>query len=85
MPKHDPAAEKRAQRARALAMLSKEIPFAAFQKATGISLGTLSRLKNGLTKVESSNGRPPVIPKVVEDAWLRSSSGLWQPTCPWTL
>ena len=68
MPKAAPSAEKSTARTRALAMLSKGISFAIIQKATGISLGTLSRLKNGATTVDTANGRPPVIPKIVEDS-----------------
>ena len=61
------AARKRAQRCRALAMLSKGLPFSQIHKATGISMGTLSNMKNGRSSVDTRNGRPTVIPKEVEE------------------
>ena len=60
-------AEKREQRKRALAMLSKGLPYSQIHKSTGISVGTLSNMKNGRSFVDTRAGRPTVIPRKVEE------------------
>lgn len=59
-------ARSRERRSRAMAMIKKGMSFGQINRATGISFGTLSRLKNGLTTVDTRNGRPTIIPKEVE-------------------
>jgi hypothetical protein len=60
-------AEKREQRRRALAILSKGLPYSQIHKPTGISVGTLSNMKNGRSFVDTRAGRPTVIPREVEE------------------
>jgi hypothetical protein len=67
MPKALTRAENLAARATAKEMLDKGFPFGVIHRATGISFAALSRLKNGETTVDTTRGRPTVIPKEVED------------------
>jgi hypothetical protein len=84
MPKALTRAENLAARATAKEMLDKGLPFVVIHRATGMSFAALSRLKNGETTVDTTRGRPTVIPKEVEDIMAEKLERLVKAKCSWS-